>query len=702
MTTSELITPRHLSRKALIYIRQSSPQQVLSNQEGLRMQYALQQRARELGWPDAAIELIDSDLGTTAASAAHREGFKEVLAQVTLGQVGIILSFDVTRLSRNCSDWYPLLDLCGYRDCLIADRDGVYDPGSPNGRLLLGLKGQISELELHTIRTRLTAGILSKAARGDLALTLPVGFVRTANGVVQKDPNREVQSRLELLFATFLQVRSANKVLRACKTQGLKIPRRDRFGDVVWRKPTVSAILSILKHPAYAGAFTYGRTRTIRTGPGPHQARQKLLPQEEWKIRVNDKYPAYISWETYQQVQVMLKDNYAEYDRNKTRGVPRPGKAVLHGLVYCGACGHKMVVQYKSGTRYLCNYLRQQYGVPVCQYIPADPIDAYVVQAFLAALSPLELDAYSRAIQAQRQSQEAVEQAQRQQLERLRYQVAFAERQFHQVDPDNRLVAAELETRWEMALRELKAAQDAYAKAWYHAPVAPVLSPDLQAAFTAIGQKLPGVWAQDVLSRTQKKALLRCLIDKVVIHRRQREKVHTRIVWKGGDTTTVDLPIPVGSWNELSHSADLEQRIVCLHRQGLDDDTIAQQLTTAGYRSPMDATKLLPSTVKNIRLKHKLFVTRSQSHPRRIPGALTVSQIATVLTIPPHWLYDRINKGTINVSRDQATGLYLFPDTPHTLDQFKQLKAGTLNQLRLERMGEHQSLGHHDTARGRV
>jgi hypothetical protein len=348
----------------------------------------------------------------------------------------------------------------------------------------------------------------------------------------------------------------------------------------------------------------------------------------------------------------------------------------------------------------LCNYLRQQYGVPVCQYIPADVVDAYVVQAFLAALAPLELDAYSKAIQAQRQRDEAVEHAQRQQLERLQYQVALAERQFHQVDPDNRLVAAELEARWETALRELKVAQDAYAKAQYHAPFSPGLSPALQAAFTAIGQRLPELWSQDVLARAQKKALLRCLIDKVVIHRSQRDTVHTRIVWKGGDTTTVALPIPVGSWTELSHCTELDQRIVRLHRQGLDDDTIARQLSAEGYRSPMDATKLLPSTVKGIRLQHRLLVTRSQSHPRHIPGSLTVPQIATVLRVSPHWLYDRIDKGAINVSRDQATGLYLFPDTPQTLDQFKQLQAGSLQQLRFEATSEKQSLDRHDKAQG--
>jgi DNA invertase Pin-like site-specific DNA recombinase len=691
MITSELITPSHLSRKALIYIRQSSPNQAISNQESLHMQYALKQRALELGWPEVAIHIIDRDLGTTAASAEHREGFKEALAQVTLGQVGIIFSFDVTRLSRNCSDWYPLLDVGGYRDCLIADRDGVYDPGSPNGRLLLGLKGQISELELHTIRARMTAGILNKAQRGDLALVLPAGFVRDADGTVHQTPNTEVQSRLHLIFDTFLQVRSASQVLRAFNRDNLKVPRRNRFGDIVWRKPTVSAIVSILKHPAYAGAFTYGRTRTIRTGPGPHQARQQLLAQEEWKICVKDKYPAYISWATYEHIQAMLKENYAQYDRNRTRGVPRPGKALLHGIVACGECGHKMVVQYKTGTRYLCNYLRQQYGVPVCQRIPADPIDDAVVHAFFEALSPLELDAYSQVVQAQRQSDAARDLAQRQQLQRLQYQLELAERQFNQVDPANRLVAAELESRWEQALREFKTAQEAYDSAKGKPIQVPKLSAKLRKAFEAIGQKLPEVWNQEVLSQTQKKALLRCLIDKVIVHRSQRDTVQTRIVWKGGDVTTMELPIHVGSWHELSNRAQLEQHILDLHHQGLDDETIAQRLTAQGYRSPLDTTQLLTNTVKCLRLKHKAFITRSQSHPRRIPGSLTVPQVATALACSPHWFYDRIQKGVIGIKRDQSTGLYLFPDTPETLEQLRALQAGHLNRLSFPSRSEQES-----------
>lgn len=262
--TSDLITDRHLSRRAIIYIRQSTPHQVLTNQESLRLQYDLRRRAVDLGWREADVEVIDADLGLSGATAVRREGFKDLIARVTLGQIGIVLSSEVTRLSRNCSDWYPLLDLCGYRQCLIGDRDGIYDPGSANGRLLLGLKGTISEMELHTIRTRLTAGLLCKAERGELGLVLPVGLDRSVGGVVVKAADSEVQARLALIFTTFLRLRSAAKVLRSLVETGLALPRRGRFGDVVWRVPTIAAVLSVLKNPAYAGAFVYGRTRSVR------------------------------------------------------------------------------------------------------------------------------------------------------------------------------------------------------------------------------------------------------------------------------------------------------------------------------------------------------------------------------------------------------------------------------------------------------
>src|SRR5438270_9416075 len=509
MTASELITPAHLRKKAIIYVRQSTLTQVIINQESLRLQYGLEQRAKTLGWRSEDIEVIDADLGLTGASAQHRSGFQELVTKVTLGQAGIILSSDVTRVSRNCSDWYPLLDVCGYRGCLIADQDGIYDPGSANGRLLLGLKGQLSELELHTIRARMTAGLLNKAQRGELALSLPIGLVRDAIGKVRKDPNREIQDRLALIFTTFLRLRSASKVLQFLNAQDLCLPRRDRFRDVVWKKPTVAAILQILKNPAYAGAFVYGKTRSIRKDPTSPHTQEVRLPMDQWKIRVNDVYPAYISWETFEQIQQMLLDNYTAYDRNQSRGVPRDGAALLHGIVYCGECGHKMVVQYKNGTRYLCNYLRQQYHVPVCQYIHADPVDIQVVEAFFQALSAVELDVYAAAVAIQQATAQQITHAHQQHVERLRYEAQLSHRQFNRVDPDNRLVAAELEKRWEAALAELKQAEETQAARSSSPAPQLSLSPELATAFRAIGEHLPALWQQGRVTQRHKKALLR-------------------------------------------------------------------------------------------------------------------------------------------------------------------------------------------------
>jgi len=688
MTPSELITPRHLARNAIIYIRQSSPHQVLSNQESLRLQYALKDRAIRLGWREDDVVVIDSDLGLTATSTQHREGFKELLAQVTLGQVGIILSFDVTRLARNCSDWYPLLDLCGYQHCLIADCDGIYDPGSANGRLLLGLKGQLSELELHTIRARMTAGLLNKAERGELALQLPTGLERLPGGRVVKDPNREVQDRIQLVFTTFLERRSASKVLEFFNTHNLQLPRRDRFGEVVWKPPRVSTILALLKNPAYAGAFVYGRTRTTTIGPLPTDKAFTRLPLEQWKIRVNDVYEAYVSWETFERIQAMLRDNYAEYDRNKTRGVPRPGAALLHGIVYCGACGHKLVVQYKGGTRYLCNYLRQQYRVPVCQYLCADAIDRAVVGAFWEALKPVELDAYAQAVAAEHDQQAALDHAQQQHLTRLGYEADLAQRRFNRVDPDNRLVAAELEQRWEATLSALKQAEDTYAQQQRQLSRLATIAPELQAQFRAVAQHLPELWAQGCIGQVHKKALVRALIDKVVLERVARDCVQTRIVWKGGATTTLMVGVPVGAFADLAGADRMEQIILEQSVVGTSDEEIARQLTTQGYRSPMRA-EVLPSTVKTIRLKHRLFHKRSQSHPRQIAGCLTVPQLAQRLNLTVHWIYDRIANGSIQVTKDPATRLYLFPDTSATLDAVSELQLGKRLRVSFVAVAQH-------------
>lgn len=684
MNTSELVKQQHLDRKAIIYIRQSSPNQVLTNQESLKLQYALQQRALELGWHEKNIEIIDSDLGISGSTTEGRLGFKDLIAKITLGHAGIVLSYEVTRLSRNCSDWYPLLDICGVRNCLIGDRDGVYDPGSPNGRLLLGLKGQISEMELHTLKGRLNAGLINKAKRGELALRLPAGFIRDKQNQVLKDPNLEVQNRLKFIFDSFLKLKSASKVLHYFNKQKLTIPRSDQFSDIIWKKATHAAICTILKNPIYAGSFVYGRTRATPKVGFVKNNIQKSIPAQEWRVRIDHKFPAYITLECYEKIQNMLKDNFAEYDRNKTRGVPRPGKALLHGIVYCGECGHKMVVQYKTVTRYLCNYLRQQYAEPVCQYIPADPIDDKVVAAFFEALSPIEIDLYTKAISDKQQQSESLNRSKLQQIERLRYQARLAERQFNQVDPDNRLVAAELERRWESALADFKQAEIAFKQESQTNTPPPLISQKIKNAFQNIGQNLPEIWRTDLLSQEQKKALLRALIDKIVIHRTTRDNVNTRIIWKGGDTTTLQIPIAVNSFKELSCSSEMEKIIISLSNAKKSDTEIVEQLTKMGFRSPMKKY-VLPSTVRTIRLKHDIFQKKSQSHPRTINGLLTLTELARRINVSTHWLYDRIHNGRIRLKKIKTekykNEMYWLPNTKKTLKLFLDFKNGILKDL---------------------
>lgn len=620
MNNSDHIEDRYTSKKAVIYIRQSTPNQALSNQESLKLQYALKKRALDLGWLEENIEIIDSDIGITGSSTANRNGFKDLVTKVSLGQVGIILSYEVTRLSRNCTDWYQLLDICGLRECLIGDRDGNYDPSSHNGRLILGLKGQISELELHTLKGRLTAGLINKAKRGELALRLPVGLVRDINGIVRKDPDIEIQHRLELIFETFLKVKSASKTLKYLLENNLPVPRRDNFGDLQWKKPTNSSVIRILKNPAYAGMFVYGRSRYYAKGLSSQNNSRKQLPIEDWKIKVEDKYPAYISRETYEKILQMLKDNYSEYDREETRGVPRTGKAMLHGIVYCGECGHKMVVQYKRSTRYMCNHLRRQYGAKVCQYIPADPVDDHVVTSFFEAISPIELNMFEAAVEAKQSTENKTMKAKVQQLERLRYQAKLAERQYNQTDPDNRLVASELEKRWETALKELKKVESDFERQQQQDSIPLLISQKMKKDFTNIADSLPNLWNQGTLSQQQKKALLRCLIDKVVIRRSVRDKIDTRIVWKGGETSTIEIPVKVGSIADLSNTKLMEQEIITMAKDGKSDNQIAHELTSKGFRSPLRSV-VLPSTVQTIRLRNRIKFKRGKNmtYPTFLP-----------------------------------------------------------------------------------
>jgi len=668
MNTSDLIHPRHLQRRAAIYIRQSSPSQVTGNLESQKMQYALRERAIALGWSGHDVQIIDADLGQSGATTEGRVGFQELVADIALGKIGMLLAFDATRLARNCTHWYQLLDLCGRFDCLIADRDGVYDPTSINGRLLLGLKGQISELELHTIRARLTAGILSKAKRGELELTLPTGLEHLEAGVVVKHPSIEVQQRIELIFTTLLERKSIAQTVRWFQSQNLLVPRRDAAGEIQWKRATASSISSTVNNPAYAGAAVYGRTRST-TSKNTGKMQQIKLPPQQWRYCVRDKFPAYISWETFERIQAMLRDNYNEYSRNKTRGVPREGKALLHGMLYCGACGHKMCVQYKGGVRYLCNYLKLQTAAPTCQYIGGDAIDDQVVKWFFETLQSAPINAAADLLSAADDDHAKILSARRQQVERLQYQTQLAERQFLKADPDNRLVAGELERRWESNLRDLQAAQESLLQDEQSAPTYAIPA-DLLEQLQDIGPHLPELWTQTLLKTSHKKSLLRSLIDKVVIHRVAPDQVNVRVVWRGGAITAAVVPVTVGSFAALSGAKEMEATIERMARAGNSDQAIAELLTSQGHRSPM-ADEVLVSTVKNIRLAKRILHRTSQSHPRRVQGFLTIPQLAKKLDISRSWIHDRIRSGTIKAKKDPKAKCYLFPDTPETMEQFQ-------------------------------
>ena len=544
-------------------------------------------------------------------------------------------------------------------------------------------------MELHAISSRMRAGIMSKAERGELALKLPTGLARDEHGVVRKDPNLEVADRISFVFESFLKLRSANKVLLFFNDGGLLVPRLDRFGDIAWKRPTIETITSILKNPAYAGAFVYGRnSHTTTRGPNGTVVRVKRLPMEKWRILIKDKYPAYVDWETFERIQAMLEDNHAEYERNMTRGVPREGKALLAGLVYCGECSHKMEVRYPKTPRYFCAALQRRYGGRPCQNLPASPVDERVAEAFLEALSPVELDLYEKAIAASQQMADDAEHARRQQLERLRYQAELARRRFERADPDNRLVTAELERRWEDALRELRRAEESEDARRHVAEredgSAPArLTEELKAAFRDIGRRLPEVWDGDLLSRRKKKALLRCLVEKVVLRRLAPDTIQTRIVWKGGLSTTFEVLTTVGAFLDLSGAEEMERLVVEFFKEGNTDRQIAQRLTELGHRSPQ-RQHVVRSTVQTIRHRHGLIRGargKGASREHHVPGYLTLPELARKLEVPKPWIYNRISNGSLQVAKDERKGLYLFPDDSVTIERFRELKEGKIRKL---------------------
>lgn len=393
---------------------------------------------------------------------------------------------------------------------------------------------------------------------------------------------------------------------------------------------------------------------------------------------VRDKYPAYVAWDDFEKITAMLRDNHSEYVRRQSRGVPRDGKALLQGIVYCGHCGRKMTVQYKGVPRYACSHLASSEAAPVCQHVWSDQVDGHALGSFFEALSVAQIDLSSRTLEESDQRRDQLLCAERQQVERLRHAAHLVERQYRHSEPENRLVTAELERRWESALRDLRTAEEKLqvkqqqSDCW-------AIPADLLEMLKQVGPALPELWDQGVLTWPQKKALLRSLVDKVVL-KRENDRVAMRVVWHGGDDTELMIPVTVGRFEQLSGAKEIEQAILTMARQRRTDNEIADHLTGVGHRSPR-ADRFLPSTVARIRMQHGVLHKEGPSHPHVIPGYLRAHQLAKKLSIKPHWIYDRIRSGAIQVEKNAQHNTYLFPDQPETLQQFRKLAAGEVQSL---------------------
>lgn len=695
MSTASLVQPHHLARRAAIYIRQSTGHQVMTNLESQKLQTAMREHARHLGWKEEHIDVVDGDMGRSGASTAGRDAYRDLLSDVALGQIGIVLSYDSARLSRNCSDWYPLLDVCALKGCLVADRDGVYDPASVNGRLLLGMKGILSEVELHTMRGRLTAGLRNKARRGELAMPLPVGFVRDCADRIVKDPDTQVQEAIMLVFDSFLEHRSAHKVAAKLRAAGLHVPSRWHSEETIWVPPNVPKVLRILRNPLFAGVYTYGRKRWKPEVEADGKRKPRYRSLEECQVALFDHHPAYVSWETFQRIQAILADNYAEYARRMSQGSTRNGAALLQGIAYCGECGRKLQVTYKSSVRYQCRARRATEEGPVCQSFCGDTVDRAVAETFFQALAPAELDVYEQAVAARRKADAAVDKAQEMELQRLRYEADLARRRYDKSDPDNRLVTAELERRWEVALQGLQDAQSRFEELRAERDrVVPFAIPqELRTAFTNLGSTLPQAWSGGILTNSQRKALLRCLIDKVVMRREgdHPDHVAVRIVWRGGAVSERTVRVQVRHMEDLSDFAEIEAAVLALARDGRSDQEVATILTERGYRSAKQ-DRVVPGMVLAIRRHHRVM------HMSRLPdpgnGWLTVRELATAIGAGRSWIYSSIERGRIAIVRDEVTGLFLFPNTPETIEALVRLRKREVSHVVVDSSDPHE--GHRD------
>ena len=675
------ITPSHLERKAVIYIRQSSPKQVREHVDSQLNQRALVERAKMMGWHPNRIEVLDGDLGQSASHAQSRDDFRSLTAEVALGHVGIVFGWDVSRLARNNADWYQLLDLAALFGTLIGDNDGVYDPRDYNARLLLGLKGTMSEAELHMLRQRLNAGRLSKIQRGEYVQRLPTGLVRLADNTVIKDPDAQVRHVIDLVFTKFSELGTCQKVLHYFKKHQILIPRQQRSGpnnrELVWKQPSHPAILQILTNPAYAGAFAHGRRvkDPKRQQPGRPATGMVRQPIENWQCIIHDAYPAYISWEQHLANRAQLKDNASRFGQSfgDSRGAPRKGAALLQGLVTCGLCGRRMGVSYKPKVRYVCTALATDFALPTCAHLDGPTIEAFVVKSFFEAIQPAQLNTLDEVLAQRRQDHQRLGKYHQQQIQRAQYEATLAQRRYEQVDPENRLVAAELEQQWEAKLRALKEAQEA-AERFAQQPLEPTVSARLRQQLLQVNQQLPHLWSTNQLTNEHRKQLLRSLITRVIVQRIKPDQIQVKIVWVSGHFSEGIVHPPILRLSDVTGYQEMVERTRQLWQAGKTDEQIAKTLTNEGFRSARNLS-VSSGTVFKIRRQHRLNSSYHECRmAEKVDGMWTVRGLCQKLGINRSRLYRYIRSGKLPESyiiRRPPHNNYLICDDPELIERLK-------------------------------
>jgi DNA invertase Pin-like site-specific DNA recombinase/uncharacterized protein YndB with AHSA1/START domain len=637
MNTSK-IQAQHLTRQAVAYIRQSTPKQVQLNQESTRRQYQLVDKAYEWGWPQPLIKVIDDDLGLSGASSHHRAGFQRLVAAISLGEVGLVLVTEVSRLSRLNSDWHRVIELCAVFETLIADDDGLYDPRDPNDRLLLGLKGTLFAAELHILRARMRDNLLNKARRGELALRLPVGYRRLHDDTVVLEPDEQVHHTLQILFDQFCTVKSARAVQRYFLQHQLKMPRLIQhgvdYGRIIWVEPAYQMIQQVLTSPIYAGVFVYGRRKTQAVRGDPAQVQTRRLPIEEWAIVIPDIYPAYISYDQYLLNRQVLHANRYNFEK-KGHGAAREGRGLLQGILVCGRCGRRMTPSY--GSQHLAYFCRREqitYAKCMCQSFPMTYLDQAVGDIFLAAVQPSQLETMLEALAVLEQERQRLDRHWQLRLEQARYQVHLAQRQYDAVDPDHRLVARSLEKRWNDALTDLNQLEQEYAHL-QHSELAPLTEAE-QEAVRQLAQDLPALWQAPTTTATDRKRLLRLVIREVTLtaHRDTRSAAFV-ILWSGNITTRHTVTCPPLGWHCLTDAKVLQRigELAATH----PDHQVAELLNAEGMRTQTGKTWTY-QRVRSMRKQHHIPtgcpLDPQQAAPRG-DGLVSVMAAAELLQVSP-------------------------------------------------------------------